>query len=115
MPRRFRVWFTLALLVVLGTGTLSFYSRASGLLAADGPGNRLLGREPEPDAGPIPPGTPPQPAPLLFRGNEPAAADPLLELRRLKQRAERTPGPVLGVGAANLPRYRLLMEQLRGG
>src|SRR5205823_5039466 len=72
------------------------------------------GREPEPDAGPIPPGTPPQPPPRLFRGNEPAAADPVLELQRLKRRAERTPGPVLGVAAADLPRYRRLLEQLRG-
>src|SRR5439155_9975337 len=103
MSRRFLIGSTLAVLVVLGTGTLSFYSRASELPAADGPGNRLLGREPEPDAGPIPPGTRPQPAPLLFRGNEPAAADPLLELRRLKRRAARTPGAVLGAATADLP------------
>src|SRR5262249_35219693 len=113
MSRRLLIGSLLASLIVLGTGTLSFYSHAAGQPAADGPGNRLLG-DPEPDAGPIPPATPPQPAPLLFRGNETVAADPLMELRRMKQRAERTPGAVLGVATGDLPRYRQLMEQLRG-
>jgi hypothetical protein len=114
MPRRFLIGSALFLLVILGIGLLSFRSRAADLPSPVGPGNRLLGREPEPDAGPIPPGTPPQPAPRLFRGNEPAASDPMLEIRRLKRRAERTPGPLLGAATADLPRYRQLMEQLRG-
>lgn len=112
MPRRLLIGSLLASLAVLGTGTLSFYSHAAGQPAADGPGNRLLG-DPEPDAGPIPPGTPPQPAPLLLRGNEAAANDPLLELQRLKRRAGHAPGAVLGVAPRDQSRYRQLMAQLR--
>src|SRR5438067_1496387 len=111
MPRRVLIGSALFLLVLLSTGLLSFRSRAAGLPGPDEPGNRLLGREPEPDAGPIPPGTPPQPAPLLFRGNEPvAAADPMLEIRALKRRAEQTPGPALGAAAVDRPRYQQLRE-----
>src|SRR5437762_6350329 len=114
MPRRILVGSALFLLVVLGIGLLSFRSRAAGLPGPDEPGNRLLGREPEPDAGPIPPGTPRQPPPLLYRGSEPPLADPMLELRRLKRRAERAPGAILGPRPADAARYRRLMEQWRG-
>src|SRR5260370_19823130 len=108
MPRGLLLGCALALLAVLGLGLPAFHSRGAGPPALDGPGNQLLGRQPEADAGPIPPGTPLQPPPVVYRGSEPPLADPISELRRLKRGAERAPGPRLGALPVDAARYRQL-------
>jgi hypothetical protein len=116
MSRTLLFRFTLALLAAVGVGGLALHSGAAGSSgwSADGPGNRLLGRELEPDAGPLPPGTPPQPPPALCRGSESPSRDPMEEMRRLKRRAETAPGATLGPLPADARRYRQLVEQWRG-
>lgn len=102
------------MLAALAAGGLSLHSLAARPPAPGVPGRLLLGSEPEPDAGPIPPGTPRQPGPALYQHRELPVPDLMLEVRRLKRRAEQFPGPVLGPAPADAARYRLLMDYLRG-
>jgi hypothetical protein len=110
------LWVRVALVLaaVAGFGLPSLQSGASAPRALDEPAGLLLGSEPEPDAGPIPPGTPLQSLPSLYRNGTPSSSDPVRELQQLKRRAERVRGPLLGPLPSDAVRYRLLLDQLRG-
>jgi hypothetical protein len=78
------------------------------------PGRPLLGNEPEPDAGPVRSGTPPQAPPTRFRLGPISISDPMSDVQRLKRDAEQLPGPLLGpVASADAARYRHLLDALR--
>jgi hypothetical protein len=84
----FLVRVALVCLAASGVGLPALRTGASTPRALDAPAGLLLGSEPEPDAGPLPPGTPPQPPPIRFRDGGSELWDPVQELQQISERSE---------------------------
>src|SRR5437867_1522921 len=114
MPSRIHVHWAMVLPLSIFTALLALRAHSPVGAMAERATRGLPGQPPEPDAGPIPPGTPAQPPPLRLRNTSAVSPDPLREMQLLKQRAERLPGPSLGPAGADAARFRQWLNQWRG-